>query len=235
MEKSNFNNILKEFGFLEGYNEELFEKYKTILLEWNQKMNLTRITDEEEIYIKHFLDSLTLFKLKFFHGKQKVLDIGSGAGFPGIPLKIYNSDLDITLVDSLQKRITFLNEVISELDLNDIVAIHGRAEEMGRDKNYREQFDICTSRAVASLNTLCEYSLPFVKVGGHFISMKGSAYKEELSDAEKAIKILGGELEDVLEVKLPGDITHSIIVIKKTSKTKDKYPRGGGKPRKTPL
>jgi 16S rRNA (guanine527-N7)-methyltransferase len=213
-----------------------FIKYKRLLKEWNEKINITAITDDIEIDIKHFLDSLTPVVTKLFDGRKIIIDIGTGGGFPGLPLKIFNEELKVTLLDSLNKRIIFLNEVIKELGLKNIEAIHGRAEELGRTENYREQYDICVSRAVASLNTLSEYCMPFVKVGGYFISMKGEDVEEELKEAEKGIKILGGSILKKELVKIPkSDIVHSLIIIEKIKETPTKYPRGGGKPKKTPL
>ncbi|WMM24728.1 16S rRNA (guanine(527)-N(7))-methyltransferase RsmG [Tissierella sp. MB52-C2] len=213
-----------------------FIKYKRLLKEWNEKINITAITDDIEIDVKHFLDSLTPVVTKLFDGKKSIIDIGTGGGFPGLPLKIFNEELKVTLLDSLNKRIIFLNEVIKDLGLKNIEAIHGRAEELGRTENYREQYDICISRAVASLNTLSEYCMPFVKVGGYFISMKGEDVEEELKEAEKGIKILGGSILKKELVKIPkSDIVHSLIIIEKIKETPTKYPRGGGKPKKTPL
>lgn len=213
-----------------------FFKYKELLKDWNTKINITAITDDEEIDTKHFLDSLTPFVTDFFNGNKKVIDIGTGGGFPGLPLKIVNPDLEITLLDSLNKRIIFLNEVIRELGLEGIEAIHGRAEELSIKPLYREQYDICVSRAVASLDTLSEYCIPFVKVGGHFISMKGPDIDEELKLSKNAIKELGGKVVDTKLVQIPGtDIIHSLIIIEKIRQTPTKYPRGGGKPRKNPL
>ncbi|RVU55750.1 16S rRNA (guanine(527)-N(7))-methyltransferase RsmG [Anaerosphaera multitolerans] len=225
---------IKDFG-LEPKNVNKLIRYKELLLQWNEKMNLTAITDSDEVDVKHFLDSLSLFKTKYFNGAESVIDIGTGAGFPGLVLKIYNEDLKITLVDSLNKRLGFLKEVIEELDLQDIERVHGRAEELGRKPEYREQFDIATSRAVANLSTLLEYDLPFVKEGGYFIAMKGPEFLMELEKAKSAMDILGGELKEVIEVRLPMDITHYLIVIKKIKKTPKKYPRGGGKPKNRPL
>lgn len=221
---------------LEGKDVDSFEIYKEILKEWNTKINITTITDDEEIDIKHFLDSLSPLKTNIFDGKKKLIDIGTGGGFPGIPLKIVKKELNVTLIDSLNKRINFLNEVINRLNLNDIVAIHGRAEEMSIRPLYREKYDIAISRAVASLNTLSEYCIPFVKVGGFFISMKGPEVEEELKSSSNAIKILGGSIADKKLIPLPGtDIVHSLIIIEKIKETPTKYPRGGGKPRKNPL
>lgn len=220
---------------LDTKNIDKFEKYKELILEYNKHTNLTRITEDEEFNVKHFLDSLSLFKTDLFVKDKKIIDIGTGAGFPGLPLKLYNEDLDITLLDSLRKRIDFLDGVIEELGLKKIRAIHARAEEIARDSNYRESYDIAVSRAVANLSTLTEYSMAFVKVGGYFISQKGPEYKEELKSAKRAIELMGGEVKDVIHTPLPNDIDHYIIVIKKVKATDKKYPRGGGKPRKSPL
>ncbi|MBM7550820.1 16S rRNA (guanine(527)-N(7))-methyltransferase RsmG [Peptoniphilus gorbachii] len=225
---------IEDYG-LDTKNIDKFEKYKELILEYNKHTNLTRITEDEEFNVKHFLDSLSLFKTDLFVKDKKIIDIGTGAGFPGLPLKLYNEDLDITLLDSLRKRIDFLNGVIEELDLKKIRAIHARAEEIVRDPNYRESYDIAVSRAVANLSTLTEYSMAFVKVGGYFISQKGPEYKEELKSAKRAIELMGGEVKDVIHTPLPNDIDHYIIVIKKVKETDKKYPRGGGKPRKAPL
>ena len=215
---------------------EDFSKYKAMLKEWNEKINITSITEDDEIDLKHFADSLSILKSGKFKGNKKVIDVGTGGGFPGLPLKIYNKDLDVTLLDSLNKRIIFLNEVIEELKMDRITPLHGRAEELGIKSEFREQFDVCVSRAVASLDTLSEYCIPFVKVGGYFISMKGPQVEEEVNLSSKAIDVLGCKVEDVIYVTLPGtDITHSLIVIKKERNTPKKYPRGGGKPKKTPI
>lgn len=213
-----------------------FQIYKTLLKEWNRKINITAITDDAEIDIKHFLDSLTPIATNLFFDDAKVIDIGTGGGFPGLPLKIVNENLDMTLLDSLNKRISFLNEVIKSLELQGITAIHGRAEELGRDVKFREKYDICISRAVASLNTLSEYCMPFIKIGGHFISMKGPDVENELEEAEKAIQVLGGKVIDLKYIEIPqSNIVHSLIIVEKTSKTATKYPRRGGNPKKKPL
>lgn len=225
---------MEDYG-LDTKNIDKFEKYKELILEYNKHTNLTRITEDEEFNVKHFLDSLSLFKTDLFVKDKKIIDIGTGAGFPGLPLKLYNEDLDITLLDSLRKRIDFLDGVIEELGLKKIRAIHARAEEIARDPNYRESYDIAVSRAVANLSTLTEYAMAFVKVGGYFISQKGPEYKEELKSAKRAIELMGGEVKDVIHTPLPNDIDHYIIVIKKVKETDKKYPRGGGKPRKLPL
>lgn len=225
---------MENFGLESATSEEL-ERYKELLLEWNKKINITRITEEDEVYVKHFLDSLSLFKSKYLTGNKSLIDIGTGGGFPGLVVKIYNKELDVTLLDSLNKRLVFLDEVINELGLRDVRTIHGRAEEMGRDSQYREQYDLATSRAVANLSTLLEYDLPFVKVGGYFISMKGPEYVDEVKNAEKALKILGGKIEEIIEIELPMDINHYLVIIKKVKETPGKYPRGGGKPKNKPL
>jgi len=227
---SNFNITLTE----DQVNK--FVIYKSLLKEWNQKINITSIEDDEEIDIKHFLDSLTPINTGLFKEKVKVIDVGTGGGFPGIPLKIYREDIEVVLLDSLNKRINYLNEVIKNLNLTDINAVHGRAEDFGQNKDYREKFDIAVSRAVASLNILSEYCLPFVKVGGYFISMKGQDVEEEMKESSKAISILGGRVEKKVDVTIPNsDITHSLIIIKKIKETPTKYPRNAGKPKKNPL
>ena len=227
---SNFNITLTE----DQVNK--FVIYKSLLKEWNQKINITSIEDDEEIDIKHFLDSLTPINTGLFKEKVKVIDIGTGGGFPGMPLKIYKEDIEVVLLDSLNKRINYLNEVIKSLNLTDISAVHGRAEDFGQNKDYREKFDIAVSRAVASLNILSEYCLPFVKVGGYFISMKGQDVEEEMKESSKAISILGGRVEKKVDVTIPNsDITHSLIIIKKIKETPTKYPRNAGKPKKNPL
>ncbi|WP_202707896.1 16S rRNA (guanine(527)-N(7))-methyltransferase RsmG [Sporosalibacterium faouarense] len=213
-----------------------FEKYKQLLKEWNEKINITAIKDDKEIDIKHFLDSITVLKTGYIKGNEKIIDIGTGGGFPGLPIKILYDDSQVVLLDSLNKRIKFLNEVINELELDNIRTIHGRAEDFGKDEEYREQFDVVVSRAVASLNILAEYCLPFVKVGGVFIAMKGPEINEEYEDAKKALDLLGGKLEEKFDIMLPfTDITHTLLVIKKTKTTPTKYPRNPGKPKKNPL
>lgn len=213
-----------------------FKKYKELLLEWNEKINITAITDEKEVDVKHFLDSLTPNLTKLFDGKKSVIDVGTGGGFPGLPLKILNKDLEVTLLDSLNKRIIFLKEVIDSLNLQGIEAIHGRAEELARTEEYREMYDVCISRAVASLDTLSEYCLPFVKKNGYFIAMKGPQVEEEVELSRKAIDKLGGKMLRVEKIGIPcSDIYHSLVVIKKINETLPKYPRGAGKPKKSPL
>ena len=225
---------IKELMNIDEEKAKKFQKYKDLLLEWNNKINLTAITEENEIILKHFIDSCTI--LKYIEDNQKIIDIGTGAGFPGIPLKIMNESLKITLVDSLNKRVNFLNEVISELKLENIEGIHSRAEDLGRDNNYREKYDVATSRAVANLSTLLEYLMPFVKVNGICICMRGPNIEEELNEAKKAINELSGKLEEVYNFKLPNsDIERNIIIVRKVDKIKLKYPRKAGMPAKEPI
>ena len=219
------------------FNEEQYKKfykYMNLLLEWNEKINLTAITNKEDIILKHFIDSLTISK--YIDKNSKLIDVGTGAGFPGIPIKIYRDDLEITLLDSLNKRVNFLNEVIKELKLENIVAIHGRAEEIGRNKKYREYFDVATSRAVANLSTLSEYLVPFVKEDGIIISMKGDNIEEEKKKTKRAIKVLGANIKKIDKFELPkSDIKRSLVILKKVEKTPIKYPRKPGTPAKEPI
>jgi len=211
-----------------------FYNYMNLLLEWNEKINLTAITAPNEVILKHFVDSITINK--YIEDKNTIMDIGTGAGFPGIPLKIINKDKKFILVDSLNKRINFLNEVSEKLNLENIECIHSRAEELAVNINYREKSDIVTSRAVARLATLLEYMFPFVKVGGKCICMKGANIKEELEEAKKAIEVLGGEIEEVEKFYLPDtDMERNIVVIKKVKNTPNKYPRKAGMPSKQPI
>ena len=219
---------------LEEKQLQNFRKYKELLLEWNEKINLTSITDEDEIILKHFVDSAII--KKFVEENEKIADIGTGAGFPGIPLKIINESQEICLIDSLNKRIKFLDEIIASLELKNISAIHSRAEEIGHNKAYRAQFDVVTSRAVAKLNVLLEYMMPLVKVGGRCVCLKGPNIKEELDEAKKCIEILGGELEEVEEITLPeSDIKRTIVIVKCVKQTPNKYPRKPGTPASSPL
>ena len=203
-----------------------------LLLEWNEKMNLTAITEPKEVILKHFIDSATI--IKYIENGMQIVDVGTGAGFPGIPLNIINSEASYTLVDSLNKRINFLNEVINSLQLNNINTIHSRIEEFGRDN--KESFDIATSRAVASLNILLEYLLPLVKIGGICICMKGSNVKEEIENSKKALDVLGGRIEKIEEIILPNsDIRRSIIIVRKVNATPKKFPRKPGMATKEPM
>lgn len=216
--------------------KEQFDRFYELLTEWNKVMNLTGITEYEEVNEKHFVDSLAVVKAVDMSRIQSVIDIGTGAGFPGIPLKIAFPHLHITLLDSLNKRIKFLNTVIEELGLNDIHTIHGRAEDFAKQAAYREQYDLCVSRAVANLPTLLEYCIPYIRVGGIYISYKSGEIDEELKQSQKAIRILGGTLEEVLKFTLPeSEISRSFVKIRKEKHTEKKYPRKAGLPGKEPL
>ncbi len=211
-----------------------FYEYMNLLLEWNEKINLTAITDPNEVILKHFIDSLTINK--YIKENSTLADVGTGAGFPGIPLKILRPDLKITLVDSLNKRINFLNEVINKLNLVNIETVHSRIEDFGKDKKYRESFDFVTARAVANLAVLSEYLLPIAKVGGQCVCMKGSSVEEELSNGKNAIKVLGGKIKIIDEFVLPdSDMSRNVIIIDKIKNTPNKYPRKAGIPVKEPL
>lgn len=230
---------LNEFGIeLTAEMEEQFLLYYNMLIEWNSFMNLTAITDFDEVLKKHFTDSVSLIRAIPDLGEKKyrMIDIGTGAGFPGIPLKIVFSNISVVLLDSLNKRVNFLNEVISNLQLTDITAIHGRAEDFAKNKEYRESFDLCVSRAVANLSTLSEYCLPFVKKNGRFISYKSEKVSEEFETSGKAISVLGGEYENQVTFELPdSDIYRNLFIIKKKSATPGKYPRKAGLPSKEPI
>jgi len=214
----------------------LLNSYYDMVVEKNKVMNLTGITEYNEFITKHFLDSLSICKTGISLDGKKIIDVGTGAGFPGIPLKIVYPDTDIVLMDSLNKRLVFLNEVIKELNLKDIVTLHGRAEELGIKDLYREKFDVCVSRAVARLATLSEYCVPFVKKGGCFVSYKSGNIDEELSEANKAIGILGGKAEKPVLFNLADEeMGRSFIIISKVNLTPKKYPRQAGKPSKEPI
>lgn len=213
-----------------------FLKYYEMVVETNKVMNLTSIVDLDEVIVKHFIDSLLVVRSMDMNQFHTMIDVGTGAGFPGIPLKIMFPNLKVTLLDSLNKRLKFLDSVIEELHLQDICTIHGRAEDIGKDINYRERFDICVSRAVANLSTLSEYCIPFISIGGKFVSYKSEFSDEERNDAEKAIEILGGKINKSEMIKLPfTDINRSFIIIDKKKKTPNKYPRKAGIPSKKPI
>jgi len=215
---------------------EKFMKFKDILIEWNNKINLTGITEENEIMTKHFLDSLTCLLTGVIKQDCKIIDVGTGAGFPGVPLKIYFEDLNLTLLDSLNKRIKYLQVLCEEIQLNKVEFIHGRAEEYGNNPSYREKFDVAVARAVADLRVLGEYCLPFVKKNGFFIAQKGPEVGEEIEKSNNALKILGGKIVDRISIKIPfTDIEHTLIIIEKIAETPKKYPRKPGIPNKKPL
>lgn len=211
-----------------------FQKYAKLLVEWNEKINLTAITQDNEIAVKHFIDSISLLKYADIKKSASVIDIGTGAGFPGIPIKIIRSDINLTLLDSLNKRLIFLDEVCKQLDVNANL-IHSRAEEGSLKPELREKYDIAVSRAVANLPSLCEYCMPYVKVGGIFVSMKGSDGENELENAQNAIRLLGGRTEKIEHLTLPDDSSRTIITVRKITSTPSKYPRRSTKINKLPL
>ncbi|GEN85057.1 ribosomal RNA small subunit methyltransferase G [Sporosarcina luteola] len=237
MNEQQFVEALQEKGInLTEYQLQQFDKYFHMLVEWNEKMNLTAITDAPSVYLKHFYDSITAAFFTDLTGQKSICDVGAGAGFPSIPLKICFPELSVTIVDSLNKRITFLNELSNELKLDNVNFIHSRAEDFGQNPKYREQFDIVTARAVARLAVLSELCIPLVKEGGIFISMKGAAAEEELTDAKKAINILGAELIEKFSFSLPMEESErNIFTLRKIKKTPKKYPRKPGVPNKTPI
>ncbi|QIL46002.1 16S rRNA (guanine(527)-N(7))-methyltransferase RsmG [Vagococcus coleopterorum] len=238
MKPEEFKQLLLEKGFeLSDQQMKQFEIYFKLLVEWNEKMNLTAITDKEEVYLKHFYDSLTLGMIyDFSKPGLKLCDVGSGAGFPSVPLKILFPTLEISIVDSLNKRITFLTNLVEQLELDKVNLYHDRAETFGKNKMHREQYDFVTARAVARLNVLLELCLPLVKKGGLFFALKAAKSEEELNEASKAIDLLGGKVSSEEDVTLPisGDKRH-IITISKKKETPNKYPRKPGTPNKQPL
>lgn len=216
--------------------KQQFVNFYELLVEWNKVMNLTGITEFEEVLQKHFIDSLAITKVVDIEKVESVIDVGTGAGFPGIPLKIAFPHLKITLLDSLQKRVRFLKEVTHSLNLVDVTEIHGRAEEYARKVDHREQYQLCVSRAVANLSSLSEYCLPFVRVNGYFISYKSGNIEEEVKKSDTAVKILGGKREETVYFQLPdSDIERSFVLIEKIKNTPKKYPRKAGVPGKEPL
>ena len=218
--------------------KQQFKLYFKMLIEVNEHVNLTRITEEDEVYLKHFYDSITpLFTFgAVFKDGAKLCDVGAGAGFPSIPLKILKPGLKVTIVDSLQKRLNFLKDLISELGLTDVELVHGRAEDVGQNKLYRERFDIVTARAVARMSVLSEYCLPLVKKGGYFVALKGPKAEDELDDGKKALEVLGGKLIKDEELTLPAsEEERTLVLVQKVKSTPKKYPRQAGTPRRKPI
>lgn len=226
--------ITAQFGLeLSDRQIDQFERYYELLVEWNSFMNLTAITEKDDVIVKHFADSLLLYKYKNLHDNIRLIDVGTGAGFPGIPLKIAFPEINVTLMDSLNKRLNFLNEVIKELELDNVDTVHARAEDGGRNPIYREQYDLVVSRAVANLSTLSEWCLPFVRVGGYFIPYKSNALSDEMNNGKKTIRILGGQVENIFNTTIPDtDNQRSFVFVKKISKTDKKYPRKPGASKK---
>lgn len=232
-----FEKKLNELGIiLNEQQKKQFDIFYELLVEWNKVMNLTGITDYEDVNEKHFVDSLSVVKAIDINNVKKVIDIGTGAGFPGIPLKIAFPHLEVVLLDSLNKRVRFLNTVIDTLGLTDICAIHGRAEDYAKQIEYREQFDLCVSRAVANLSTLSEYCLPYVIKEGMFLPYKSGEIEEEVEQSKKAVHVLGGEIQEIVKFQLPGtEIGRSFVSIKKVQNTAKNYPRKAGLPTKEPI
>lgn len=215
---------------------EQFIKYMRLLQEWNEKINLTAITEDEEVIKKHFIDCIKAFKSDAIKNARNIIDVGTGAGFPGLPIAIMNPNVEVTLLDSLNKRINFLNLVIKELGLTNVTTIHSRAEDGARNPELREKFDVATSRAVANMAVLSEFCMPYVKKNGHFVALKGPAIEEELENGKAAIKILGGELKNIIEVSIEGtDLRHNIVEVLKVRECNKKYPRKAGTVNKNPL
>ena len=229
---------IEGFG-LEASDKKLqnLKKYREILVEWNKVMNLTGIEEEREVYIKHFLDSISAVTNNYINENTSLIDVGTGAGFPGIVIAIFfNGKVEVNLIDALNKRINFLQEVANQLDLQGIEFIHGRAEDFGKSEEYREKFDVATARAVAGLPILMEFCVPFVKVGGYFICLKGPNANLELEESKAAMEVLGIEFIEKIDVKLPDlELNHNILVFKKVKNTPSKYPRKAGKPSKNPI
>ena len=228
IEECNKNNIK-----ISNVDIEKFYKYMLGIIKWNEKINVTAITDEKEFLVKHFIDSFTISS--FVEDGKTLLDIGTGAGFPGIPLKIINPDMKVTLIDSVNKKLNVIREISDEIHLDKLDIIHTRAEDLAKKVEYREKFDFVTTRAVSNLSTIAEYMIPFLKINGKAICMKGPNYEEELKDAEQAINILGGKITEIKKVVINNEIERNIIVISKIKNTPNKYPRGQGKPLKEPI
>ena len=234
-----FAEELANYGFkLSSKQKEQFATYYNKLIEFNKKVNLTRITDKNEVYLKHFFDSITpLLEFSYlFKGEKSLCDVGAGAGFPSLPIKILCPDLSITIVDSLGKRLKFLDELVSDLSLDKVTLVHSRAEDAGQNKNLREKFDLVTGRAVARMSVLSEYCLPLAKVDGYLVALKGPKAQDELAEAKNAIEVLGGSVKEVKELTLPDtDDERTLIVVKKVKATPKKYPRQAGTPNRKPL
>lgn len=228
LEKLKENNLK-----IEEEKIEKFYNYMLGIIEWNEKINVTAITDEEMFIVKHFIDSLTINK--YVNDAKALIDIGTGAGFPGIPLKIMNPNTKITLIDSVNKKLNVIRDLSTKINLDKIEIIHTRAEDLAQNNEYREKYDIATTRAVSNISTIVEYMLPFIKINGIAICMKGPNFKEELEDAKKAIEILGGKIEKIESLNVGQELERNIIVIKKVKNTPKKYPRGQSKPLKEPI
>ena len=237
MDDRRFDQELETLGIrLTDVQKRQFDRYYELLIEWNRVMNLTGITEYDEVNLKHFTDSLTIVRIKEMKNVSTMIDVGTGAGFPGIPIKIAFPHIKVTLLDSLNKRIKFLDQIVEELGLDDVVTLHGRAEDYAKKDEYREKFDLCASRAVANLSTLSEYCLPFIKKGGCFVSYKSADSDEEIKMSEKALDILGGKIEKIDKFTLPGsDMGRALVMIEKVKNTPRKYPRKAGVPSKEPL
>lgn len=218
---------------IESVDIEKFYNYMLGIIDWNDKINVTAITDKKEFLVKHFIDSLTISR--FVEDGKRLIDIGTGAGFPGIPLKIAYPNMQVTLIDSVNKKLNVIREVSNNIKLDKLEIIHSRAEDLANNPKYREQYDYVTTRAVSNLSTISEYMIPFLKIGGKAICMKGPNYEEELKEAEKAINILGGKIERIENLLISGEIERNIIIISKIKSTPNKYPRGQGKPLKEPI
>lgn len=228
---------LSELG-LSAEKEQVrkFEEYMTEILEWNKKVNLTRITERDEFIVKHFLDSLVCVRYDEYRAAKRIIDIGTGAGFPGVPLAIASPEKEFVLMDSLNKRLRIIDELCTDIKIGNVSTVHARAEELARNKQHREKYDLCVSRAVANMAVLAEYCMPFIKVGGCLMAYKGPEAYDEAEKAENALKLLGGEISEIRDAKLEKyDISHKIIVIKKIKSTVPKYPRKAGIPAKEPL